>query len=196
MKFKIKNAIIFFAGLVGGAAGTFAYMKAKWQKDFDAKREEMIQYYEEKTKKLTDNADVEKKMEQTPEKTLRADALNQAKVIIKNYDYSKKSESIEKTKNLSPSINDDYREEPYAIDSREYGTNEMYEMLTFRLHDDGDIVNEKYEPLDPDSIENYIGTAILKNIADLRDLDPELDSYYIRNDRLKMDIEILIEPKE
>ena len=194
MKSKIKHLIIFLAGAVTGAGGMFAFIKAKWQKDFDAKREEMIGYYENK-KSEPKTKETDKTVTKEETEKVNSEDVKKANDIIKRFDYSKISESPERTKNLSPALNDDYREDPYEIDGREYGSNEMYEMLTFYLHDDGDIVNDKYEPLDEDSIENYIGTDILKRIANKRDENPELDSYYIRNDRLKLDIEILIEPE-
>ena len=48
-------------------------------------------------------------------------------------------------------------------------------MVTFYLHDDGEILTEKYEPMTEEAIEDYIGTKNLQRLADLRDAEPELD---------------------
>ena len=182
MNSKIKSGITFLSGLAIGAAGMFAFMKAKWMKEFDAKREEMIQYFKEK-KPI--EAKEEKDICEEPE-------VEEMKQVIAQNNYSKIYDSSERTKNMSPGLNDDYSDDPYEIDPREFGNQEMYGMVTFRLLDDGEILTEKYEPMTDEAIENYIGTKNLEKLANLRDANPELDSYYVRNDRLKLDCEILI----
>lgn len=186
MNSKIKSGIIFLSGLISGAVGMFAFIKAKWQKEFEAKRDEMIAYYQKKKPEIP-------KKETKPKDN--SDELKDLKKVINKCNYSEISSPSGPTKNLSPILNDDYSETPYAIDSREFGTQEMYGMVTFYLHDDGEIVTEKYEPLDDESIETYIGRKNLEILANARDSEPDMDSYYIRNDRLKLDIEILIEPE-
>lgn len=182
----------------------FIFVKAKWQKDFDQKREEMVNYYE--TKKVKANSS-EKIEDQNDQKSLddskatdihfgkthcsSEEAERYEKTVVKN-NYAAIS-SPEKIKNDAPSLNDDYSIDPYEIDPREFGAQEMYGMLTFRLFNDGDIVDDKYMPLDEETIDNYIGNKNLEKLASMRDSDPEMDSFYVRNDRLKIDCEILIE---
>ena len=191
MKSKIKDAIIFIAGAASGAAGMFIFMKNKWQKDFEAKREEMIRYFENKKTKETPD---KKPAEESEDHQVSNDDVKTAKAIIHKFNYSKISETSEKTRNdTAPILNDaDYSNTPYEIDPREFGGQEMYGMVTLYLYDDGEVRTEKYELLDDEDIENYIGN-LLERVADLRDADPDMDSFYCRNDRLKTDYEILIE---
>lgn len=196
MNSKLTTAIAFVAGAASGAAGMFIFMKKKWLKGLEEKQQEMLDYYKNKREEVIDKKEEttieEKPTEEIPAEK-RVNDIHKAENIIRKYDYAKISKP-EKTKNEEASIlNDpDYSDYPYEIDPREFGTQEMYEMLTLYLHDSGELLTEKYEPLDDESIDDYIGLKNLEKIADRRDQDPELDSYYIRNDRLKIDFEILI----
>ena len=187
MKSKIKNVVIFLSGLASGAAGMFFFMKNKWQKDFDAKREEMIQYYQNKQLEQKKEEPVVEEVPDTKEE------LNTMKSTIQKFNYAKVSDTSEKTLNTAPILNDaEYSTNPYEISPTEFGSQEMYGMVTLFLYDDGEVRTDKYELLDDEDIENYLGN-MLEKLADLRDVDPELDAYYVRNDRLKTDYEILIE---
>ena len=192
---KLKCGLLFLAGLASGAAGMFVFMRQKWQKDFEAKQEEMIRYYEHKG--IAKEDDPGKKPEITKEEPPKEteeekqEKLQEMKEVIMKNDYNKIS-TPERVKNDAPSLNDDYSDEPYEIDGRESGTQEMYGMLTLYLHEDGEIRTDKYELLDDDAIENYIGSKNLQKLADRRDEDPELEAFYVRNDRLHLDIDIEI----
>ncbi len=194
MNSKIKNVVIFLSGIASGAAGAFIFVKMKWQKDFEAKREEMIRYYKEKSSgAVVDYNDLAAPPDIPEEETDDgSDNIERMNRVIAHYNYAKVPDPNERTKNTSPSLLDDYSDEPYEIDGREFGSQEMYGMLTFFLHDDGEILTDKYVPLDEDSINDYIGAKNLERLADMRDADPELDAFYVRNDRLKVDCEILI----
>lgn len=192
MKTKVKDILVFITGAVSGAAGMFIFIKNKWQKDFEAKRQEMIEYYENKKDKESKPVP-EKVKETTKESDIKETSIEDAKKIIHRCNYSKVSDASEKTKNTAPILNDaEYSTSPYEIDSREFGSQEMYGMVTLYLYDDGEVRTDKYELLDDEDIENYIGN-LLERLADLRDADPDMDSFYVRNDRLKTDYEILIE---
>ena len=192
MNSKLQKVLIFASGVATGAAGMFVFIKTKWQKSFEAKRNEMIQYYESRStedqpKKETKEEDLDEEPEYIEKE------VEKSKEIIRNFNYSKISGTPEKTRNGPSVLNDgDYSSEPYEIRSVDFGTQEMYEMMTLYLYDDGEVRTERYELLDDEDIENYLG-HILEKLADLRDENPELDAYYVRNDRLKTDYEILIE---
>lgn len=189
MKAQIKNAIIFLSGALVGAAGTFVFVKMKWQKDFENKRNEMILYYENKGSEPVSEKTPVNEAEEVNEEEL----MEKGKEIIRNFNYSKVSNTSERTKNESPILNDDYSDEPYEIEPMFFGSQEMYDMVTLYLYDDGEVRTDKYELLDDEDVENYLGERTLERLADRRDADPELDAYYVRNDRLKVDYEILIE---
>lgn len=190
---NLKSGLFFLAGLVSGAAGALIFAKTKWQKEFDAKQEEMVQYYKSKEQKkaIPKKQEEPSKEEQTQqEESNEEDVLTMKDVIVHN-DYSKIS-APERVKNESPSLNDDYSEEPYEIDGHEYGSQEMNRMLTLYLYDDGELRTSKYDILSDAEIEDYIGEKNMQRLADRRDEDPELGSFYVRNDRLHLDIDIEI----
>lgn len=191
MNNKVKCIISFIAGTITGGVGTFLFMKNKWMRDFEAKRNEMIRYYESKKPEVKVVPVEEIKLELDDEEVKKS-----AEKIIQACNYSKIS-TPERTKNMSPILNDsDYDNDApviYEIDSREFGSQEMYGMVTLYLYDDGEIRTEKYELLNEDDVENYIGSEMLKKLANQRDSDPDLDSFYVRNNRLRTDYEILIE---
>ena len=192
MNEKLKTCIAFVSGLVSGAAGMFIFVKTKWQKELDAKRDEMIRYYEEKNpKKVPEKKEEQKPVDKNPE------LLKGAKDIIRNYNYSKAPDNLERTKNDSPVlIEDEYSDIPYEIEWSEFGSQEMYEMVTLFLYDDGEMRTDSYVLLSDEDVENYIGPDTLEKLAELRDKNPDMTSYFVRNDRLKTDYEILLESGE
>lgn len=196
MNDKVKYAISFISGAVVGAVGTILFVRKKWQKEFDTKRDEMIRYYERKKETVKETVPEEVEPETKSEDVQIAkdgQDVKENEKIIQRFNYAKIS-TPERTKNVSPILNDDsYSKDPYEIDGREFGTQEMYGMVTLYLYDDGEIRTEKYELLNEDDIDNYIGSKALEKLAAQRDVDPEMDSFYVRNDRLRTDYEILIE---
>ena len=198
MNDKVKCTISFISGAISGSVVSIIFVKKKWQKEFDDKRNEMISYYEKEKEKVKRELP-EKKEEpeevqlDKPEQSEKEKSVEESERIIQKFNYAKIS-TPERTKNESPILNDsEYSKDPYEIDGREFGTQEMYGMVTLYLYDDGELLTEKYELLSDDDIENYIGSKMLEKFATKRDADPELDSFYVRNDRLKTDYEILIE---
>lgn len=191
MNDKVKCIISFISGAVSGSVVSIIFVKKKWQKEFDDKRNEMISYYEKEKEKV--KKELPEKEEKEPEPKEKEQGVEESERIIQKFNYAKIS-TPERTINKSPILNDsEYSKDPYEIDGREFGTQEMYGMVTLYLYDDGELLTEKYELLSDDDIENYIGSKMLEKFATKRDADPELDSFYVRNDRLKTDYEILIE---
>lgn len=192
MNDKVKCIISFISGAVSGSVVSIIFVKKKWQKEFDDKRNEMISYYEKEKEKVKKELP-EKEEKEPPEPKEKEQGVEESERIIQKFNYAKIS-TPERTINKSPILNDsEYSKDPYEIDGREFGTQEMYGMVTLYLYDDGELLTEKYELLSDDDIENYIGSKMLEKFATKRDADPELDSFYVRNDRLKTDYEILIE---
>lgn len=187
MNAKIKTGIAFLAGFISGAAGMFVFVKTKWQKDFETKRNEMIRYYENKEPAIEEPLGKEVTIDKENED------LNEAKSIIRKFNYSKISTPEENTKNTSPILNEEYYDEtPYEIDSRDFGGQEMYDMATLYLYEDGKVMTADYRIMDDADVENHLGRALLQKIADMRDADPEFSTFYARNDRLRTDYEIII----
>ncbi len=208
MNSKVKGIMIFVSGVVSGAAGMFVFMKNKWGKEFDKKTEEMIEYYESKKPEdkkidLTHEGEPEQEVRFGKAHVTSDEAEEYEKTIVKQNYSAISTNSSERTKNTSPTlIDDEYSVEPYEITSMDFGSQEMYDMVTLYLYENGEIrmdcgfsstspVN-RYKVLDEESIENYIGTKLLQKFADMRDSDPDLEEFYVRNDRLKTDFEILI----
>lgn len=203
MNDKAKCTISFVSGVITGAVGVMLFTKKKWQKEFDSKRDEMIRYYESKKETVKEETvnevipEVAEPKETEAKDILRTDKdkqeVEESEKIIQRFNYAKIS-TPERTKNEAPILNDEsYSKDPYEIDGREFGTQEMYGMVTLYFYDDGELLTEKYELLNDDDVENYIGSKLLEKFAALRDSDPELDSFYVRNDRLKTDYEIIVE---
>ena len=198
MNDKVKCVISFISGAISGSVVSIIFVKKKWQKEFDDKRNEMISYYEKEKEKVKrelpeKKEEPEKVQLDKPEQSEKEQGVEESERIIQKFNYAKIS-TPERTKNESPILNDsEYSKDPYEIDGREFGTQEMYGMVTLYLYDDGELLTEKYELLSDDDIENYIGSKMLEKFATKRDADPELDSFYVRNDRLKTDYEILVE---
>ena len=76
----------------------------------------------------------------------------------------------------------------YSIEPAEYGEFEDYEPLSFNYYSDGVLTNDAGVPMTQDDILSTVGSNFSQYFGEY-----EPDLAYIRNDRLKVDIEILKE---
>lgn len=96
--------------------------------------------------------------------------------IISNENYAGNSITRE-------AVNNDYPR-PYVITPEEFSENFEYDTVDITYFADGVLVDENNQPIE--DIENTIGKDAVNHFGEY-----ELDSVYVRNERLKCDYEIL-----
>lgn len=184
MNNTLSKIIIFAAGAVVGSAVTYKVAELKCKKEAAEELEAVREYYElniEKTEEPVESDDEEDEPEEYPdapdeyyEKTMPSERTRY-RDIMKSQGYSDKEE-------------DDDMNRPYVISPDEFGE-EGYVQQSLTYYADGIITNERGK--------------IIKNTDELIGIDPadhfgeyEDDSVFVRNDKIKVDYEILKDYRE
>ena len=168
MKYTLNNIFMLAVGAAIGSAVTWKIVKTKYEQ---ITREEIDSFKEEysrrhSVKPIDDAMDEESK-------EILDDILQEESYT----NYSRKDE-------VKPTVKKDY--EPYVIDSCEFDTLDDWEAITLTYYSDGVLVDDMNEPID--DVDDIIGCEALTLFGTNED-DP--DTVYVRNERLKVDYEIL-----
>lgn len=76
--------------------------------------------------------------------------------------------------------------EPHVISPDEFGDQDGYDEISLTYYADGTVTDDNDRAMDEDEIEESIGKESLSHFGEYED-----DSVFVRNDRLKVDYEIL-----
>lgn len=167
----LGKVIAFAAGAVVGSVATFIFLKKN-------EEYEVVSSYDDVKEKETFN-EIGKKVA----KGFRdgfADGMkdsNPEKAKYEEYANKYKSENEEE---------EDVRK-PYVISPDEFDEN-GYDTLSLTYYADGVLTDDQDERMDDDDIEELIGKESLNHFGEYED-----DSVFVRNDRRKLDIEILLD---
>lgn len=202
MKTTIIAAVCFASGALAGALGGYFFAKKKVQSIAD----EEIQMAQNRM------MDILRKYEETPtEDDVQDDIPEPEKTAPRqvNYtDYYRKSDAtasineakyeamvnekypdrFEFTDNSVNPYGEDIKDRPYLIDNRDFGEFDEYTKLDLIYYAQQILADEDGEIIeDPDHV---VG---LDNLAQCMLAG---DTYYIRNDRMKCDYEVFVDPRE
>jgi hypothetical protein len=171
MSNTLSKLLVFAAGAAIGSFVTWKLVKEKYERKADEEIESIKQLY------VYRNIHKQEKepAKETPEETHDRDYAK---------DYSAGLGYIQE---------DNDREEMadvciYTIEPGEYGEFEDYQTLSFNYYSDGVLTNDAGVPMTQDDIQDIVGYDFSDAFGEY-----EPDLAYIRNDRLKADIEILKE---
>lgn len=179
MNSTIKNAFIFAAGAAVGSAVTWKLLKTKFEQFAQAEIDSVKEVYSNRESKLTE--EINEAHDKMCENRKKEDPLmNSYKETVGNLGYtdysgiSKKEEK--KTEHHDPS-------QPYVISPEDFGEYDEYDCISLVYYSDK-ILAEKDEIVE--DVENTVGFDSLNHFGDF-----EEDAVHVRNDRLKIDYEIL-----
>lgn len=180
----MKKALLFIGGMAVGVAISWQYHKNKYeqmiQEDMESLRARRMKTGEstkcDKGTKVDDKSVDEEVYEPTDED------LDKAGDIIDVYKYKTKVDGNEETHIEAL--------RPYIITSAEFASVPMYDTDTFYYHKNDIITNDDDSAI-IDDVEYYLGMSTLEVKAHFGESEEDTDSVYIRNDKLKTDIEIL-----
>ena len=184
MNNNIKNFAIFMAGGVSGFMIAWFSLKTKYEKMAD----EEIASVKEAFSKSKRYIQTDKK-ESTIESPEASEAHKKNKLTIKSedrpiYDYSARYRSNSNEKPKTEPKQDDILK-PYVITPEEFNNSE-YECQTLFYYADHILADDDYNVIG--DVEGSIGYSALAHFGDY-----EIDSVYVRNDRLKIDFEVLLD---
>lgn len=187
-----KNALVaFIIGIVLGSATAWYYAKKRYEM---ISQEEINSVKEAFASKPTSSEMIEGEWREIPseeepktavEIARETDSLSKyARFLEKNhYVHYSKNEHTEPA-NESMDISDREKSKPYLIHPDKFGELEDYECIGFTYYSDGVLADDGDEKVK--DIEDTVGSESLTYFGEYSD-----DAVYVRNDRLKIDYEIL-----
>ena len=179
----MKKAI--FAFLFGATAGAIA----TWliAKDYYEKRErESIESVKEvfgKTFKPKEDENEDKTEPQTVEEDHPEVDINKYAKLLSQEEYVNYSNSEVPVEDKPKKID---HSKPYVIAPEQFQEYDDYTVISLTYFEDGVLTDENFEIMKGEDVENSVGSESLTHFGEYED-----DSVYVRNERLKVDYEIL-----
>lgn len=179
MKLMSKNTlskiVIFAAGAVVGSTVTFKVVKNKYEKIAREEIDSVIETFSKSSDMNIDNdAEYEEEDEEDEEDETDEDLIERSKLskIISEQKYNNYEEEDE-----------DNMEKPYVISPEEFGEYD-YPMVTLFYYADGVVTNERGKIVA--NVDELIGEDFASHYGEY-----ETDTVFVRNDKMKIDYEIL-----
>lgn len=189
---KAATIVAFVAGAAVGAASAWIFAKKKYeqiaQEEIDSVKEK---FSYEKTER---DADISKETDEEPADTSK---MEEAKTVA---DYARQlaKEGYTNYSNVEmpadqgeeepeipiPDVNDDPQDKPYVIPPDKFDEFDNYDVISLFYYADGVLCDDNDEPLA--DVANTVGEDAVLHFGEYDD-----DCVYVRNDRLKVDYEIL-----
>lgn len=191
MKSTLNKVIIFAIGAAIGSLVAWKLTKTKYEKIMIEEEQSLREYYNKKTKVYEDSANTlhdyyndrlkeidekEKKMEEdkkTEESKIVNDLRERYAEVLKDHKYS-----------IDEPCYEGGQDRPYVVTPEEFGNADEYDIISLNYYADG-IVSDDWGDKIKD-LEATIGEDFASHYGEY-----EEDAVYIRNDRLKVEYEVL-----
>lgn len=175
---KPFGLILFLAGAAVGSAASWLYAKKKYEKIAQEEIDSVKEVFTHNAKmKKDEDGDSEDRVEEDPEEDTDDRVLYRGiSHQYRNYSNSERGNDQEK---VSPV------DKPYVISPDEFGEDD-FDTVTFTFYSDHTVTDENDEVLE--DMDEVIGVESLNHFGEYED-----DAVYVRNPRLKLDIEILLD---
>lgn len=179
MNNAIKNAVIFATGAAIGSVVTWKLLKTKFEQFAQAEIDSVKEVYSNRASKLINDAD-EESHDEVPERREKRNTLAESyKRTVNDLGYTNyadigKKEKVAEKHDVS---------NPYVISPEDFGEYDAYDRISLVYYAD-EVLAEKDEIVE--DIEGTVGFDALNHFGEF-----EEDSVHVRNDRLKIDYEIL-----
>lgn len=196
MMSTLNKVIIFAMGAVIGSLAAWKLTKTKYEKIMIEEEQSLREYYNKKVKVIEDTAtdlhdsyqrredalrkQLEEKTEKEPE---IVQDMNESdnKVFFDRYTEILKSYTPSPEE---PHPDDGTNDKPYVVSPDEFGEADGYDIITLNYYADGVVADDWNDPIED------IGATIGEDFASHYG-EYEEDVVYVRNDRLKVEYEIL-----
>lgn len=171
----IKNVFIFIAGAAIGSTVTWKLVKNKYEQ---IANEEIASVKEHFSKKAESKVEPTKESEEPELETFSAEEVEEYLTLTNEY-----AKNSEKGEGIVASGGD-----PYVITPEEFGEMDGYETKSLTYYACKTLEDENYEIIT--NIDELIGKESLTHFGEYED-----DCVHVRNDRLRIDFEILMDPR-
>lgn len=178
----MKKTLLLILGVAIGAAATFKLAKNKYEKLAQEEIDSVKERFSD-MKKTTKNEEVEEK-----NNDIHEEVSDEPQNIVTNKyrnlasDYTKSNNTV-KTEPVSSEVKED---EPYVINSDEFGEYDDYEQACLLYFSDGTLTDDNYDLVDD------IDFTVGQDNVSLFEVN-DIDELFVRNDRLKCDYEITLD---
>ena len=177
---KVTNFVMFAMGAAVGSVVTWQYVKKKYEQIAQEEIDSVKAVFMKK------DPDMEVTVSETPHqaeprKVEEKPSISEYAALLKNEGYTNYSGT---GKEEQTSMND----KPYVISPEEFGEYEEYEKISLTYYGDQVLADENDELVE--DVEGAVGFESLTHFGEYED-----DSVFVRNDRLKCDYEILLDPR-
>lgn len=180
----MNKVLYFLAGVGVGAAGTYFYLKNKYEKYTQEEIDSVKEAYKiSKSEAVSENSPGEEMVEVNDVKP----DLKDLKKSMKEYkrkevkDYTDYSTKVEKSENP---IHQKFSEDPEIISEEDFGEIDGYETVTLMYYSDGVLAEDISDEI-VDNAEEKVGTSYVDVL-----LKEGKDAVYVRNEITKTDYEI------
>ena len=175
MNSTLNKVLIFAAGASIGSAVAWVFAKKKYERIANEEIAAMKEHYLNKTEEVSDEKSEEEQKEQYREDD--AKVVNTYNDILGSEGYFSYDEAQAMRKHIG-------KDKPYIIEPAEYGEFEDYDLISLTYYADGVLVDDGGEPME--NIDEAVGLESLNHIGEF-----EPDAIHVRNDKRKVDYEIL-----
>lgn len=200
MMSTLNKVIIFAAGAVIGSLVAWKLTKTKYEKIMIEEEQSLREYYNKKVKIIEDTAtdlhdsyqhredELRKNLEEKNDKeqeTVQDTNEVDNKVFFDRYTeiLNGYTSSLEE-QHLNENTNENTNDKPYVVSPDEFGDADDYDIITLNYYADGVVADDWNDPIED------IGATIGEDFASHYG-EYEEDVVYVRNDRLKVEYEIL-----
>lgn len=182
---------IFAAGVIFGTAATWFGAKRYWEQVANDEIESMKEWLARRVEEQ-DEATEEKTPEPATKSvspSVKPDLMEYASKVkdLGYFDYSRRNEKPEEPE--KPDDEEvDILDEPYVIKPEIFGEEDDYEEVSLTHYADGVLCDEQDNPIE--DVDGLVGADYAEHFGEYED-----DSVFVRNDRLKIDFEILADQR-
>lgn len=170
MNSKVGMIIMFAVGAAAGSAVTYKLVSTKYERilkeEIDSVKEVFSNVGKNEAKDISD-----------PNITL----MEKCDEIINDNEYIPLNDDMPNIKE-----GETVTDEPYVISPEEFGDFDDYDLVSLTYYSDGVLTDSADEPILEDDLDDFVGRDFANHFGEYED-----DSVFIRNDRIKIDYEIL-----
>lgn len=170
----VKDLITFVGGVATGGLVAYLYLKRKYESIIEEEIEAVRNFYD------SEYFDEEEPIEESIPEEEEEEKESEVKYAELVSDYTSYSKPDLKTL----AANEDSKEGPYIIEPEEFGEVDGYETINLTYYADGYLTDDMDELVD--NVDEVIGWSNLNEMGKY-----EEDALHIRNEKLKVDYEIL-----
>ena len=147
------------------------YYKEKYQDDNDHEQKDAVDILEEDEEEFNENPDIDE------------EEVAECESVAESAGYTNYADMVKLNKEV-----DDVAM-PYVISPEDFAEIREYKAISLTYFSDGVLTDNQYTPVE--DVDDVVGLDSLDHFGDYED-----DAVHVRNDRLKTDFEIILDPRK